>query len=80
MQTIFVQVKCDRGAAYQAAAEIVETVEGVSEVYSTSGAFDLLVKCYLDDDVDIGHFVTEKLQSVAGVRDTYTIIAFKAFR
>lgn len=80
MQTIFVQVKCERAAAYRAAAEIVETVEGVSEVYSTSGAFDLLVKCYLADEEDIGHFVTEKLQSITGVRDTYTIIAFKAFR
>lgn len=80
MQTIFVQVKCQRAAAYRTAAEIVESIAGVSEVYSTSGAFDLLVKCYLNDDDDIGHFVTEKLQSIDGVRDTYTIIAFKAFR
>jgi DNA-binding Lrp family transcriptional regulator len=80
MQTIFVQVKCERAAAYRAAAEIVETIEGVSEVYSTSGPFDLLVKCYLADEDDIGRFVTEKLQAITGVRDTDTIIAFKAFR
>jgi DNA-binding Lrp family transcriptional regulator len=37
------------------------------------------LKCYLHDAVDIGHFVTEQIQTVAGVKDTYTIIAFKAF-
>ena len=31
------------------------------------------------DDADIGRFVTEKLQRLPGVRDTFTTIAFKAF-
>jgi DNA-binding Lrp family transcriptional regulator len=51
----------------------------VSEVYSTSGQFDLLMKCYLPEAVDIGRFVTERLQTLPGVKDTFTIIAFKAF-
>jgi DNA-binding Lrp family transcriptional regulator len=38
-----------------------------------------MIKCYLDDDDDIGHFVTENIQKIDGVRDTFTIIAFKAF-
>jgi len=38
-----------------------------------------MVKCYLSDDADIGHFVTEQLQTLAGVTDTFTLIAFKAF-
>ena len=57
----------------------MQTVDEVSEVHSTSGHYDLLIKCYLPDDADIGHFVTEKLQTLAGVKDTFTIIAFKAF-
>ena len=28
---------------------------------------------------DIGHFVNEKVQCIPGIRDTYTIITFKAF-
>lgn len=79
MQTIFVMMKCDLGRAYDVADEVVERVEQVSEVYSISGQFDLLLKCYLDDKSDIGHFVTEKLQTLPGVKDTFTIIAFKAF-
>ena len=58
MQTIFVMVKCELGKAYEVAEEAM-SVEHVSEVYSTSGQYDLLMKCYLDEKTDIGHFVTE---------------------
>lgn len=79
MQTIFIQVKCQLGQAYNVADAAVQNVEQVSEVHSTSGEYDLLLKCYLESDTDIGHFVTEHIQTLPGVMDTYTIIAFKAF-
>lgn len=79
MQTIFVMVKCDLGKAYQVADEAVQDVEQVSEVHSISGQYDLLMKCYLAQDMDIGRFVTEKIQTLPGVRDTFTLITFKAF-
>ena len=78
MQTIFVQVKCELGKAYAVADEAVD-VPQVSEVHSTSGQYDLLIKCYLDDDADVGHFITENIQTLGGVKDTFTTIAFKAF-
>jgi DNA-binding Lrp family transcriptional regulator len=79
MKTIFVMVKCELGKAYIVADEAVLQIEQVSEVYSTSGQYDLLMKCYLGEDADIGRFVTEKLQTLPGVKDTFTIIAYKAF-
>ncbi len=79
MKTIFVMVKCELGKAYQVADEAVLGIEQVSEVYSTSGQYDLLMKCYLADDADIGHFVVETLQRVPGIKDTFTITAYKAF-
>ena len=79
MQTILIQVKCDLGQAYKVAELAIETVEQVSEVHSTSGQFDLLLKCYLDDGEDVGHFVTERIQTVPGIKDTFTMITFKAF-
>ena len=79
MKTIFVMVKCDLGKAYGVADEAVLNIEQVSEVYSTSGQYDLLMKCYLDDKTDIGHFVTSKIQTLAGIQDTFTLITFKAF-
>ena len=79
MQTIFVQFKCRPGAAYAVANDLQELVEEMSEVYSTSGHYDLIAKFYLDDGRDLGHFVTEKLQVLDGVADTFTTVAFKAF-
>lgn len=80
MRAIFVQFKCRPGPAYAVAEALVETVEELSEVYSTSGQFDLIAKFYLEPESDTGHFVTERLQTVDGVSDTFTTVAFKAFR
>ena len=79
MKTIFVMVKCELGKAYDVANQAVERVENVSEVYSISGKYDLMMKCYLDDSQDIGHFVNEQIQSLSHIRDTFTMITFKAF-
>ena len=78
MQTIFIMVKCDLGRTYEVADAAIE-VEQVSEVYSTSGQYDLLMKCYLANDHDVGHFVTETVQQLPGIKDTFTISTFKAF-
>ena len=53
--------------------------EIASEIYSTAGDYDLLVKFYVDNETDIGHFVNEKVQVIPGIQDTHTIITFKAF-
>ncbi|MBO0663573.1 Lrp/AsnC ligand binding domain-containing protein [Jiella sp. MQZ9-1] len=79
MKTIFVQFKCRPGMAYQVADELVLEVQEISEVFSTSGHYDLIAKFYLADDQDIGRFVTERLQVLEGVADTFTLVAFKAF-
>ena len=79
MQTIFVMIKCELGKAYAVADEAVQAVEQVSEVYSTSGQYDLLVKCYLAEGTDIGHFVTDQIQTLPGVKETFTLVAYKAF-
>ncbi len=79
MKALFVQVKCELGEAYKVADAAISDIEEVSEVYSTSGQFDLLLKCYLDNESDIGRFVTDSIQNLPGVKDTHTIITFKAF-
>jgi DNA-binding Lrp family transcriptional regulator len=75
----FVQIKCHLGKSYEVANKLADA-EIASEVYSTAGDFDLLVKFYVEDGTDIGHFVNEKVQTIAGIQDTRTIITFKAFR
>lgn len=78
MIAFFVQIKCHLGRAYEVANQIADA-EIASEIYSTAGDFDLLVKFYVDRDTDIGHFVTQNVQCFEGIRDTRTIITFKAF-
>lgn len=79
MKPIFVMIKCELGKAYDVADALVQQIDQASEVYSTSGDYDLLVKCYLDTDADVGRFVTERLQTLPGIKDTFTLITFKAF-
>jgi DNA-binding Lrp family transcriptional regulator len=74
----FVQIKCQLGKSYEVANKLADA-EIASEIYSTAGEFDLLVKFYVEDGTDIGHFVNEKVQTIAGIQDTRTIITFKAF-
>ncbi len=78
MQAIFVQLKCELGKAYDVAAELIER-DSVSEVFSISGQYDLMAKCYLDKSEDIGRYVETQIHSIPGIRDTHTIIAFNAF-
>jgi DNA-binding Lrp family transcriptional regulator len=78
MVPFFVQIKCQLGKSY-AVADALADAEIASEIYSTAGDFDLLVKFYVDPSTDIGHFVNEKVQIIPGIQDTRTIITFKAF-
>ena len=78
MIPFFVQIKCQLGKSYDVAGRLADA-EIASEIYSTAGEFDLLVKFYADDGIDIGHFVNEKVQVIPGIQETRTIITFKAF-
>jgi DNA-binding Lrp family transcriptional regulator len=79
VRAIFVMVKCEMGQAYRVAQQAADTIEELSELHSTSGQYDLLAKFYLDPTQDIGLFVTERIQTLPGVKDTYTLITFNAF-
>jgi DNA-binding Lrp family transcriptional regulator len=78
MVAFFVQIKCQLGKSYEVANKLADA-EIASEIYSTAGDFDLLVKFYVDSGTDIGHFVNERVQTIPGIQDTRTIITFKAF-
>jgi DNA-binding Lrp family transcriptional regulator len=78
MVPFFVQIKCKLGQSYTVANALAEA-EIASEIYSTAGDYDLLVKFYVDKETDIGHFINEKVQILPGIQDTHTIITFKAF-
>jgi DNA-binding Lrp family transcriptional regulator len=78
MQVFFVEIKCALGRTYEVADALAQA-EIASEIYSIAGNYDILAKFYVESDVDIGHFIGGKIHSIAGISDTRTIIAFKAF-
>ncbi|MCB1499057.1 MAG: Lrp/AsnC ligand binding domain-containing protein [Bauldia sp.] len=78
MAVLFVQIKCELGKAYDVANAIADA-EIASEIYSTAGEFDLLVKFYVPPEDDAGRFVTGVVQQIGNIRDTVTIVTFKAF-
>ena len=78
MTPFFVQIKAELGKAYGVATALADA-EIASEIHSTAGDWDLLVKFYLEDEQDIGHFINEKVHSIPGIRDTHTIITYRAF-
>lgn len=78
MKEIFVQIKCQMGRTYDV-AEAAVRLPPVVQVFSISGDFDLLLRCQLDPDADIGHFVTGTIQRLDGVRDTFTIMTYSMF-
>ena len=75
---VFIQIRCKPGKTYQVAEEIALR-EIHSELYSTSGDFDLLMKLYVPESADVGHFINDKLLDIAGIERSVTTMTFKAF-
>ncbi|MEO0370806.1 MAG: Lrp/AsnC ligand binding domain-containing protein [Pseudomonadota bacterium] len=78
MRCVFVNIRCKPGTSYRVAEEIALR-EIHSELYSTSGPFDLLLKLYIPDGEDVGHFINERLLDIDGIERTETTLTFKAF-
>ena len=78
MRCVFVQFRCSPGQAYRVADAIFER-EVVSELYSTSGDFDLIAKVYIPDEADVGHYLNDKLFDIPGIVRTLTTMTFRAF-
>jgi len=79
MRFAFVMVKCERGRLEEVANAIME-LDGVSEVHSVTGDHDLLVKLYAPTYEAFGDVIPDRLQRIAGIRDTITMLAFRAFK
>ena len=75
---VFVQLRCTPGTTYKVAEEIVLR-ELHSELFSTSGEYDLLMKLYIPTDQDVGKYINDRLLTIAGIERSLTTLTFKAF-
>ena len=78
MRCVFVNIRCKPGTSYRVAEQIALR-EIHSELHSTSGPFDLLLKLYIPEADDVGHFINENLLDIEGIERTETTLTFKAF-
>ena len=75
---VFVQIRCRPGTTY-AVAEEIALREIHSELYSTSGDYDLLMKLYIPAGADVGKYINEKLLDISGIERSLTTMTFKVF-
>ncbi len=78
MTCVFVQIRCKPGTTYDV-ADAIALREIHSELYSTSGDFDLLMKLYIPEGEDVGKFINENLLNIKGIERSLTTLTFKAF-
>jgi len=78
MKAVFVQLQCVPGKTYHVADTLYER-EIASELYSTSGEFDLLLKIYIAEDKDIGKFLNENVLDIPHIVRSLTTMTFTAF-
>jgi DNA-binding Lrp family transcriptional regulator len=75
---VFIQIRCRPGHTYRV-AEAIALKEIHSELYSTSGDYDLLMKLYIPPDSDVGKFINDELLDIEGIERSLTTLTFKAF-
>ncbi len=60
-------------------AQVIAELDGVSEVYSVTGAHDLIAMVRVRRHEDLADVIAGRLNKVDGVRETETHIAFQAY-
>ncbi len=73
-----VLIQCEIDAIPEAAQAIAD-LDGVSEVYSVAGEFDLVAIVRVARHDDLARVIPERVAKVDGVVNTETLIAFQAY-
>ncbi len=60
-------------------AEALLDINGISEVYSVTGQYDLVAIARVSSNDDLAELVTDKLSQIDGIGRTDTMLAFKAY-
>mgnify|MGYP001472460606 FL=1 len=75
---VFIQIRCKPGKTYQVADQILLR-ELHSELYSTSGDYDMILKVYIPSDQDVGKYINDNLLDIEHIERSLTTLTFNAF-
>jgi DNA-binding Lrp family transcriptional regulator len=78
MVSSVVLLNTERGKINEIAKELAD-MEGISEVYSVAGQYDLVAILRVPDNDALAELVTNKMLHVKGISDSETLIAFRVF-
>ena len=78
MVTAMVLIKAERSQVNETAQKLVE-LEGVAEVYSVAGPYDLVAIVRVETNEELASIVTGSMLKLDGIEDTTTLIAFRAY-
>ena len=78
MVTALVLMKIERDRINDVAQDLVK-IDGVSEVYSVAGRYDLSAIIRVADNTGLADVVTKQMLLIDGILDSETLIAFRVF-
>ncbi len=78
MVTAFILMNVERPRLKSIADDLL-AIEGVAEVYSVAGPFDMVAIVRVKEHEALNELVTEHIAALDGIESTETLIAFKTF-
>ena len=78
MVTAITLLHVERGQINAVAEQLAE-IDGVSEVYSVGGRYDLIAVIRVKHNDDLATVVTEHIRKIEGIQKTETMLAFRAY-
>ena len=78
MVSAVVLINVQRGQVNETAQRLLE-IEGVAEVYSVTGEYDLVALLRLQHYEDLSNVVTDSMVKISSIKKTNTLMAFQCF-
>ena len=78
MVTSIILMNVERSQINEVAATLAE-MNGISEVYSVSGKYDLIAISRVENNEKLSDLVTGQMLKLTGIQKTETMLAFQSF-
>lgn len=78
MISALVLINAQRGQVNETAQSLLE-IDGVAEVYSVTGEYDLVALLRLHQYDDLAEVVTNRMVQLPGILKTHTLMAFQCY-
>jgi len=78
MVTSIILIRVERSQINETAEELA-AMEGISEVYSVSGNYDLIAIVRVQTNEELADLITKKLLKISSILKTETMLAFKTY-